>query len=272
MEKYLIEYFKSLGINVQTSTKARGHQGFYFNNRIDISKNIPPERVIPTLLHEFAHYIHSKIEPQIAKSGGSLKALFKDDNPIIKKELLYITNFVDKNSLCERLNAHKKNTQEKIKYYDKLIKLDYPKFQRSKKFKEFDRYIKNSNAKYLLKYDRVKLITGFFKRQAKIYSINTIEEDFSEMPKAFANYLRLNSYRKKQTRIQNRINKTKKYYERPTELFARLVEGLYKDEEFVRNLAPYTTKIFYQLLDEGCYKELKNIIQYIENYKKLHSI
>ncbi|MBP3924717.1 hypothetical protein J6E39_05690 [bacterium] len=264
MEKYLIEYFKSLGINVQTSTKARGHQGFYLNNRIDISKNIPKERIVPTLLHEFAHYVHSKIEPQIAKSGGNLEVIFKDNNPIIKEELVKITNFVDKNSLCERLYAHKKITQEKIKYYDKLIKKDYPKFQRSKKFKEFERYIKKSNAKYLLKYDRVKIVTGLFKRQTKVYSINTIEQDFCDMPQAFANYLRLNSYRKKQTRITNRINKCKKYYERPTELFARLVEGLYIDEEYTRSIAPYTTEIFYKLLNDGYYKELKNTLQYIE--------
>ena len=36
----LIRYFKSLGLTVHTGTKARGHQGFFLNNRIDISKNI----------------------------------------------------------------------------------------------------------------------------------------------------------------------------------------------------------------------------------------
>ena len=56
----LIKYFRSLGIIVHTGTKARGHQGFFLKNRIDISKNIPENRVIPTLLHEFAHYIHYK--------------------------------------------------------------------------------------------------------------------------------------------------------------------------------------------------------------------
>lgn len=34
----LIRYFKSLGLTVHTGTKARGHQGFFLNNRIDISK------------------------------------------------------------------------------------------------------------------------------------------------------------------------------------------------------------------------------------------
>ena len=49
----LIKYLKSLGIDVHTSTKARGHQGFFLKNRIDISKNIPRHRIVPTLIHEF---------------------------------------------------------------------------------------------------------------------------------------------------------------------------------------------------------------------------
>ena len=99
----LIRYFKSLGLTVHTGTKARGHQGFFLNNRIDISKNISENRLIPTLLHEFAHYIHSKLEPNMNKTGGSLEILFKSDNPIYKEELIKVTNFVDNNSLCVRL-------------------------------------------------------------------------------------------------------------------------------------------------------------------------
>ena len=74
--KELIKYMESLGLEVNTSTKARGHQGFFLNGRIDVSKNTPKERVIPILLHEFAHYIHSKIEDNIPKTGGSLNIIF----------------------------------------------------------------------------------------------------------------------------------------------------------------------------------------------------
>ena len=80
-EKELIKYLKNIGLEVHTSTKARGHQGFYIKNRIDISKNIPEERIIPTLLHEFAHYIHSGLEPFMAKNGGTLQKLFNTENP-----------------------------------------------------------------------------------------------------------------------------------------------------------------------------------------------
>ena len=57
LSKEIIQFFKSLGIDVHTTTKALGHQGFFRLNRIDISKDIKPERVIPTLIHEFSHYI-----------------------------------------------------------------------------------------------------------------------------------------------------------------------------------------------------------------------
>ncbi len=260
-KKDLIKYFKSLGLSVHTTTKARGHQGFFLKNRIDISKNIPENRIVPTLLHEFAHYIHSKIEPDMNKSGGTLCLLFKSDNQVFKEELIKVTNFVDENSLCTRLYEHKHRVKAKIKEQENIIKIYYPKFQRSKKFKEFNKYIKKSNARYLLKYDRVKLIEGgFFKKTAKLYTIDSIEKDFTDMPKAFAAYIRLHSYQKKQSRISARINKSKKYYEKPCELFARLVEGLYLDRERVEAIAPNTAGRFYELLAEGYYNELNNII------------
>lgn len=259
-EKDLIKYFKSLGLEVHTSTKARGHHGFFLKNRIDISKNIPPHRKIPTLLHEFAHYIHSKIEPDMHKTGGSLEVLFQSDNPVIEKELIEVTHFVDENSLCKRLEAHKLLIKQKIKEYEKIIKTDYPKFMRSKRFKEFEKYIKKSDAKYLLKYDRIKLIRGFWTKTSKIYTIDNIEKDFTDMPKAFAAYIRLRSYQKKQARVSARINKSKKYYSKPTELFARFVEGLYIDSDYIKEIAPTTYNCFRKLLNEGFYKELINII------------
>jgi len=259
-EKELIKYFRSLGIEVHTSTKARGHHGFYLKNRIDISKNIPEYRKIPTLIHEFAHYIHSKIEPNMEKTGGTLNAILGIDTPEIQEELLKVTNFVDENSLCKKLEQHKILVKEKIKEYEKIIKSDYPKFMRSKKFKEFEKYIKNSDAKYLLKYDRIKLIKGFWTRRTKIYTVDTIEKDFTDMPKAFVAYIKLHSYQKKQSRISARINKNKKYYTKPTELFARFVEGIYLDKEYIQTIAPNTYEQFHKLLLSGHYGTLKEIL------------
>jgi len=261
-EKELIKYMKSCGLEIHTSTKARGHQGFYIKNRIDISKNIRSERVIPTLLHEFAHYIHSEIEPFMLKTGGTLEVLFNTEQPeIYEKELIKVTNFVDENSKCEKLLKHKTLIKNKIMEYEKIIKSHYPKFLRSKKFKEFDRYIKKSNAKYLLKYDRVKLVTGMIFKKVQTLSVDNIEQDFCDMPPEFAAYIRLTSCQRRQKRISSRINRLKKYYTKPTELFARFVEGLYLDEGYIKITAPQTYQRFFELLRNGYYKNLKTIFE-----------
>ena len=258
----LIKYLRNLGIDVNTKTKARGHQGFFLKNRIDISKNIPQHRVIPTLLHEFAHYIHYNIEPDMPRNGGSFEKLFKENKPYFETELLKVTNFVDENSLCVKLYENKDKVRNQIKKQKKIIKNFYPKFQRSKNFKEFDKYIKKSKARYLLKYDRVKLIERkFFKKSVEILSISDIEHDFPEMPEAFSAYIRLRSLQRKQKRISARINKLKKYYTKPAELFARFVEGIYLDKEWTYALAPNVSKEFQILLDSGYYGKLKELIE-----------
>mgnify|MGYP000021222769 FL=1 len=258
--KDLIRYFEGLGIEVHTTTKARGHQGFFLKNRIDISKNLPEFRIIPTLLHEFAHYIHYNIEPEMPKTGGSFEKIFKENHTYFEQELIKVTNFVDENSLCVKLYEHKDRVKEQIKKQESVIKKFYPEFQRSKKFKEFEKYIKKSKARYLLKYDRVKLIGGLFRKSVEVFSITNIEHDFPEMPPAFSAYIRLRSLQKKQKRISARINKLKKYYTKPAELFARFVEGIYLDKEWTCALAPYTSKVFYDLLNAGHYGKLKAVI------------
>ena len=267
MKKKLIKYFKSLGIEVYTNTKARGHQGFFLKNRIDVSKNTPEEKIIPTLLHEFTHFIHNKMESDVAKTGGSLKVIFNIDEieeKVFFDELLRITNYVDENSLALKLKSHRKLVKDKILLHDKEIKKYYPNFQRSKKFKEFDKYIKRSKAKYLLKYDAVKFVTPFLRR-IEVFSINNIEVDFPDMPTAFQAYLKLRSAQRKATRISARINKINKYYEKPTELFSRFVECLYLDEARAHALAPHCAKRFYELLDSGYYHELKIVFEMLKN-------
>lgn len=266
-ERKLIRLYRSLGLEIHTSTKARGHQGFYLKNRIDVSKDIPENRIIPTLLHEFAHHIHYKLEPTITKDGGSLSVLFRADNiQPYEEELFKITQLVDKNAKFEILNSHKKKIKQKINEFEKIIKNKYPNFLRSKKFKEFDKYIKKSEAKYLLKYDRVKLISGVFFKKCKNYSIDNIERDFTDMPKEFAAYIRLKSYQKKQARVSNKINKLKKYYTKPTELFARFVEGLYMYPLTVKSTAPLSYNRFFELLNSGYYMELSEVFELL----KLH--
>lgn len=273
LKKELIKYFKTLGVEVYTNTKARGHQGFFLKNRIDISKNTREERIIPTLLHEFAHYIHSKLEPDMPRTGGSLEVLFDigKSKDLILQELLQVTSFVDENSHMTKLKFHKEQIKQKIKSLEKEIKIDYPSFMRSKNFKDFDKYIKKSKAKYLLKHDRVKLITPFL-RNIEYYSIENLERDFPDMPRAFCAYIRLKSAQKKQARVSARMNKLNKYYEKPTELFSRFVECMYIDKARAQALAPYATQIFEELLKNGYYLELKNVFEILQKEEILANI
>ena len=167
---------------------------------------------------------------------------------------------MDESSRLVKLYEMRDKIRLQIKEQEEIVKAEYPEFQRSKEFKPFEKYIKKSDAHYLLKYDRVKILNGFWNRSYKIITLEGLEKDFPDMPKAFAACLRLKSLQRKGSRISARINRYKKYYERPTELFARLVEGLYLDEEWVRALAPETTERFFKLLEQGYYKELKNVL------------
>lgn len=260
-KKTFVKFLKNLDIQVKTNTKARGHQGFYLKNRIDVSKHLDDKRSIEVLVHEFAHYIHNKIESDIAKTGGSLERLFEqNDCSLIEKELLRVTDFVDKNSRLMALKRFKSQISKQIKEYQAIIQEDYPNFLRSKKFKEFDKYIKKSNARYLLKYDRVKIISTFLRRQT-LLTIDNLETDFRDMPMAFSSYIRLTSLQRKQARVSRRINKLNKYYKRPSELFARFVEGYFISSEKIALIAPITTNRFLELLDYGHYFELKEFFE-----------
>ena len=264
ISKKLVADLKSLGLEVHTTTKARGHLGFFMKNRIDISKDVPENRFVQTLLHEFAHYVHYRINPNIGRTGGTLEELFgKNLPPNFEEELLKVTNFVDENSLCVRLYELKDRNKSKIEELEKIVKSEYPKFQRSKRFKEFEKFIKKSEAKYLLKHDGVRLVSGFFIKKFRDISIVNLERDFPDIPKSFCAYIRLRSCQKRNARISAKINKLRKYYTRPTELFARFVEGLYLDNEWVHALAPQACEIFYEKLNEKFYPCLYEFREYI---------
>ena len=258
-KKSFVKYLRTLGIEVHTTTKARGHHGFFCNNRIDISKNLPEHKILPTMIHEFAHYIHYKLEPDMPKTGGTFEVLFKSDNPIIPAELFKVTNFVDENSLCIRLVEHRERVHDKIVEYDRIIKKYYPKFLRSKKFKEFDKYIKHSDAKYLLKYDRVRVKNSFF-GGTKDYSISTLALDFPQFDEETREYLLLKSKQRMLKRVSSRINRLNNYYKRPTELFARFVEALFVDTNKVTQIAPYAYLVFCKELTNDRFLELAEFI------------
>ena len=252
----LIRYITSLGIDVYTGTKARGNRGFFKAGRIDISKTLDDTSAIRVILHEYAHYANYKLD----KNLNSLVPLFGEESQIIKEELFNVTMFVDENSVCLKLNSEAERLKSEIKQLTDSIKNIYPKFSLTSEFKEFKRYSYGTDLRYLEKYDRVK-VRGI--TSSKIYSVADIKRDFPDIPEVFSNYLILKSCQRKRTKITRRISKLTKYYNEPCELFARFTEGLYKDIEKVKTLAPTAFSIFKERYNKGYYKGLQEIFSVV---------
>ena len=261
-KRNVIDFLRALNIEVKTNTKARGNNGLYQKNRIDVARGLTEEQAIEVLVHEFAHHIHYKIDKDFLKNGGSLENIFNTSNIVeIREELINVTNLIDKNSRLNIFLKAKEEASNQIKGMQSAIRKDYPNFMRSKKFPEFEKYIKGSDAKYLVKYDAIRIMQGFFFKKERILTVKNIETDFPDMPKAFQLYIRLCSMQRKQSKITRRIGKLNKYYEKPTELFARYVQSYFSTPETISTVAPNTTRRFNELLSAGYYKELKDLFE-----------
>lgn len=252
----LIEYLKNIGLDIHTTTKARGNNGFFKNGRIDVSKKLDDYSAIRVLLHEYAHYINFLMDEKFKNAD----ILFDCDIENFEDELLCVTNFVDENSLCKTLIAEREKIKKSIKNLTAGIRDVYPKFNPSEDLKQFKRYAMWSNLGYLEKYDRVKLISWF---SPKTYSIANVRKDFPNIPDVFVNYLTLKSKQRKRARITSRISKLNKYYSNPSELFARFIEGLYVDKNMVEMLAPNTYQRFRILYYAGYYQGLKPVFDIV---------
>lgn len=268
----LINYVKSLNIDLSINSKSKRRLGCfiqktttYRTNKIKISANLTDKRFIEVLSHEFAHFVHNIMINKTRENEDNLNFVFNIDKEnleianLINRELIEVTYYVDKNSTFENLNKQKEDIKNKIKSLELSIKAKYPHFLKSKPFKEFNKYIKNSDARFLLKYDNIKLITPFLRRE-KFFSIKNLDVDFKEMPIEFRNYLRLRSLSKKQTNISKRINNLKKYYYSPNELFARFIEGLIIDKNLIQTIANTSFERFYNLLESGYYPYLNEYL------------
>jgi len=272
MDEVILDFLKKRKVQIKTNTKARGHLGFYCNDKITLSKNLSYDKKLLVLLHEFAHKIHSEIEPDHYQKGGNLEILFKTENiELFEKELLKVTEFVDENSKCLNLEEMKNEYKDKVKFYENIIKQEFPNFAKSKKFKEYEQYQRKTKckSKYFLKYDHIKIFTPWlFKNE--FYSIEKLDEDFPKLPQNFKNYFYLLSNYRKQKKVQNKIAKCKRYYKRPTELFARFVEGLVKNNAVTKQLAPNVYMQFNMLANQGYYNDLPELINIVE--KEFYSV
>ena len=226
----LKKYIQSFGIDINIGkTKARGHKGIFmhsFNNfRIDVSKNLDEESTLSVLLHEFAHYIHYSYDSTLK----NLDFMFGNVSDDLMEELIKITVFDVPKDFASALYEKKNALHKEIKLLNQEFKQIYPEFKLSEKNKIIEKDF-NQTLKYLLRYDRVKIYN-------KIYSVETLDKDFklSEIQKQ---YIILKSKQRCLRRINLKINKLNKYYNNPTELFARFFDMYYTKPERVKIVAP----------------------------------
>lgn len=234
----LKEYIESFGIEVNIGkNKARGNKGFFRGTnsghyRIDISKNLKEDEIISVLLHEFAHFVHFQYD----KSLSSLDFAFKDFDDDMQEELVNVTVKKIPKAEAKALFDKKDELAIQVKAMANSIKKTFQDFKLSVPYKRFECHF-SLPLKYLLKYDRINF-------NNTIYSIDNLYKDFYELSEEEILYLKIKSKQRMIARINNRISKLNRYYNSPTELFARFVELFYTNKEETFKLAPNSVKAF----------------------------
>ena len=160
----------------------------------------------------------------------------------------------------------KEEFEQKVKEYETEIKKEFPNFKKSKKFIEYEKYQRKTKckSKLFLKYEHIKIVTPWLMK-TEFYTLERLDEDFPDLPKVFKNYFYLLSNYRKQKKVQNKISKMKRYYARPTELFARFIEALLKDEKSVAAIAPTAYAQYTALAPLGYYNDLPKVLDLANN-------
>ena len=225
----LKEYLSSLGICVNIGkTKARGNNGVFMhrfdNFRIDVSGKVKQEEILSVILHEFAHYIHYSYD----KTLNSLDFIFSNYDDELKEELIKITVNEIPKDFAVALYSEKDKLKSEIKELSAKIKIFHPDFKLAQTSSCLDKLI-NYPLKYLLKYDRVKYL-------GKLYSVHELDDyKISEDAKL---YLLIKSKQRAVNRINSKISKLNRYYNSPSELFARFLESYYTKSVYTKSVAP----------------------------------
>lgn len=243
----LVQYLESLGIEVNIGkNKARGNKGLFKvcseKFRIDIAKGQSDETILKTLIHEFAHFIHYNYD----KTLQSLDFIIVDSEDLTEELIRLTVDSIPKDSISPIFNQ-KESIKNEIKSISKNISNIYPDFKISEPFKPIEQRIKKTNLRYLLKYDKVKLIEGF---SIKFYSINDLDA-----PLEIKNYLKLKSLQRALKRVNSKITRLNKYYNSPTELFARALEIYITNRESFIEKAP----VLVQYFDNTELSQIKNL-------------
>ena len=259
----IINYLSSRGVTVNIGkNKARGNRGVFLGGgkhsfRIDIAKELPDDKILQVLIHEFAHYVHYCYDPKME----SLDFLYGNLNDEIYEELINVTVHQIPKSSASCLYETKKDVQNKIKASVELIKTTYPDFRPSKPYKRIEKSLRYP-VKYLLSYDNVRVL-------CRIYSVRNLESDFPALTPAQSAYIFLKSQQRALGRINSKISKLNRYYNRPSELFARFAELYFLSPEKSRELAPIASSIMDDKLINNSIPEFVKLKQILSNVEVL---
>ena len=229
----LRDYLESLGININIGkTKARGHKGIFIYRpqgfRIDIASSLNSDEALSVMLHEYAHYVHYNYD----KTLKSLEFVFNEFSDEIREELIRITVRNVPKELASSLYKAKESVNLELKELAGIIKSKYPNFKLTENLKELEKTF-SEPLKYLIKYDNVKYFNS-------IYSTKNISSyDLTEVQRT---YILLKSKQRFLKRINSKINRLNKYYNNPSELFARFTELYYTSPELANKIAPLACK------------------------------
>ena len=112
------------------------------------------------------------------------------------------------------------------------------------------------NLKFLLSHDNVKLINGFTEL---FYSIDNLNTDLD-----IELYLKIKSKKRALNRINSKITKMNKYYNSPTELFARFFEMFVMEKDKLQQIAPFSYAKFEKVFLEKKIPYINNFIKCLE--------
>jgi len=251
----LVQYLKSIGIVVNIGkNKARGNKGFFLRKncefRIDVAKNIDEQSTLSVLLHEFAHYIHSKYDKNLL----SLDFIFGSYSEDIHQELLNVTVHAIPKDFAASLFAQKEKLNEQIHDLSSKIKNYFCDFCISQKYVPIENNLK-LKYKYLIKYDKVNIFNS-------IYSIDNINE-YDDLNEYERYYILLCQKKRHLKKINTKISRMNKYYNNQSELFARFFEMYFLNLNKVKMLAPLSSKIMDSVIKSDKISEIKKIHEII---------
>lgn len=246
----LKNYIESLGISINIGkNKARGNRGFFRVSknkqfRIDIATGLSEEEIVQVLVHETIHYIHYYYD----KTLKSLDFIFDKYNGDYEEALLSLTVDSIPKSSVEPLFEKKNELKSEISRYTDSIKKLYPDIKLSNRKNELEKQLLRTDAKYLLKYDSVKVFSGF---SFKLYSIKNVNNDFKSLTSAQYDYLKLMSAKRKLSKINSRISRLNRYYSTPTELLARSFEYFVLKPEDMKQKTPELYEYYKKVINEN---------------------